>query len=184
VPIEPAAGELAQLGPELPTIEPERSPLWPQNLVDLFIRPARFFSSQLALGKAPYFVFVTWCYGASNAIDRVDRELMRAEFGRPRPLWDHLGPFITESWLGFWTWILFAGALGGLGLWWIGGWWYRLRLRWSGAHEPDKRLARLVLVYSSFVHAGPLIVLALFQTLAYPTSWKRMPPKSPSLFLS
>ncbi len=155
--------------PRLPTaIGPASSPLWPRHLVDLFVRPRRFFSTKLALGKTPYVVFVTWCYGVSHAIDRVDTELLRAELGRPRPVWEHLGPLIAESWLGFWSWVLLTGGISALFLWWIGGWWYRVRLRWSGAPDPDKRLARLLLIYSSFVFAGPAVVATLVQTAVFP----------------
>jgi hypothetical protein len=152
-----------------PPIEPGPSPFWPQHLRDLFFRPRRFFSGQLALGKTPYLVLVTWCYGISSAIDRIDRELLRVELGRARPSWERLGPMITESWLGFWLWVLLAGALGGIFIWWVGGWWFRVRLEWSGALEPDKRLARLVFVYSSFVATGPAVALAVGYSLVYPS---------------
>jgi hypothetical protein len=134
----------------------------------LFVRPGKFFSSQLALGRTPYAVLVTWCYGISSAIDRVDTELMRAELGRARPAWEELAPHVAESWLGFWGWVLASGAFGGLLLWWIGGWWYRTRTRWSGASNPDRHLSRLVFVYSSFVFAGPAVAFVLLQTLLYP----------------
>jgi Yip1 domain len=143
------------------------SPLWPQHLINLFVRPRRFFSSQLAFGQTLYVVIVTWCYGVANAIDRIDQELVRAEVGRPRRGWEQLAPMITESWLGFWAWVLAFGAIGGLLLWLIGGWWYRVRLKWSGAHEPDKRLARLVYVYSSFVQSGPVVAFTLVSTIVY-----------------
>jgi len=161
--------EIQQPTPELPpSIQPRPSPLWPQHLIDLFIRPRKFFAGQLALGKTPYVILVTWCYGISSAIDRIDRELIRAELGSPRPGWDQFGPLITESWLGFWVTVLLLGVIGGLFLWWIGGWWYRVRVRWSGVNEPDKRLARLLFVYSSFVHSGPAVALAVAMTMAYP----------------
>ena len=93
---------------------------------------------------------------------------MRAELGRPRPGWERLAPYVAESWVGFWLWVLAAGALGSLFLWWVGGWWYRIRLRWSGAVGPDKRLARLLFVYASFVLAGPAVAVAVIQTAVYP----------------
>jgi hypothetical protein len=151
-----------------PSLGPGPSPLWPQHLVDLFLRPRSFFSKNLALGNTPYVLFVTWCYGISNAVSRVETEIMRSEFGRARPGWEHFGPFVAESWLGFWIYALAIGAVSGYFLWWIGGWWYRVRLRWSGAPDPDKRLARLLLIYSSFVFSGPTVAAALIQTLAYP----------------
>ena len=53
-------------------------------------------------------------------------------------------------------------------IWWVGGWWYGVRLRWSGVASLDKRLARLAFIYSSFVFTGPAVLLALGQTVAYP----------------
>ncbi len=150
-----------------PPVVPASSPFWPEHLVDLFVRPSRFFSGQLALGRTPYVLLVTWAYGVANAIDRIDTELMRAELGRSRPGWEEMGPLIAGSWLGFWVWALTFGAFAGAGLWWIGGWWYRVRLRWSGATAPDKRLSRLLYVYSAFVTAGPTVLLALVQTLSF-----------------
>ena len=108
---------------------------------------------------------------------------MRAEFGRPRPVWEQFGPFITGSWLGFWSWVLAAGVLSGLGLWWIGGWWYRVRLSWLGAADPDERLARLVFVNSSFVFAGPVVAFTMIQTLAYPTYAEAYASEDPAAFL-
>lgn len=148
-------------------IEPKPSPFWPQHLVDLFISPRKFFSGQLSLGKTPYVILVTWCYGISHTIDRINRELFRVELGNPRSSWEQFGPMITESWFGFWKWVLMSGAIGGIFIWWIGGWWYRIRLKWSGDNEPDKRASRLVFVYSSFVMSGPTVAFALAYTVAY-----------------
>ena len=142
--VEEGKQEIQQPTSELPSsIQPAHSPLWPRHLIDLFFRPRRYFSGQLALGKTIYVVFVTWCYGISSNIERIDSSHLRAEMGRPRPGWEQIGPMITESWLAFWVLVLVVGAISGLILWWVGGWWYRVRLQWSGAHEPDKRLVQL-----------------------------------------
>jgi hypothetical protein len=115
-----------------PPIDAGPSPLWPQHLIDLFVRPRRFFTGQLALGKTPYAVFVAWYYGAAASIDRIDQNLLRAPLGRPRRAWEEFAPYIVDSWPGFWLFILFSGAVSGAVLWWIGGWWFALRARWSG----------------------------------------------------
>jgi hypothetical protein len=44
-----------------------------------------------------------------------------------------------------------------------------VRLRWSGAGDVDKLRARLLLVYSSFVFAGPAVVFLAVQTLQHPS---------------
>lgn len=148
-------------------LEFERSPLLPQHLVDLFIRPRHFFSGQLALGKTPYAVLIGWCYGAASSIERIDSNLLRAEMDHARPGWDQLAPYIVESWPGFWAYVLVSGALAGLALWWLGGWWFTIRLRWSGANDPDRRMARLVMIYSAFVQAGPTVLGALIETAEF-----------------
>jgi len=150
---------------ELPEpIQPESTPLLPKHLVDLFIRPRRFFGGQLALGETPYALFVAWCYGATQVVDRIDQSLIRAELGRPRPGWEQFGPYITESWMGFWVLLLLAGSASALAIWWLGGWWFAVRLRWSGCQEPDRRLARLVMIYSAFVYSGPFVLLYVLYT--------------------
>ncbi len=154
--------------PALPrALEPEGSPLLPRHLVELFVHPRRFFG-ELALGRTPYVVFVTWCYGMATAIERVDEELLRAQIGRPRPGWDQIGPYVTESWLGFWIWALVAGVIGGLFLWHVGGWWYAVRLRLCGAPDADRRLARLAFTYSAFIASAPVILAAALRTLLFP----------------
>jgi len=137
------------------------SPLWPRHLADLFVRPRRFFADQLALGKTPYAVLVAWCYGMSAAIDRIDQEMLRAQVGHARPGWDSMAPYVAGWWPGFWLFVLGIGALSGVLIWLLGGWWFALRVKWSGAADPDRRLARLVMVYSGFVHAAPAIIAAV-----------------------
>jgi hypothetical protein len=166
--VEAGHDPFGQTTPDTATpIEAGPSPLWPQHLFDLFSRPTRFFSSQLGLGRTPYILLATWCYGIASAMDRVDQELLRAEFGEARPSWDVWGPMVTQSWVGYWGFVLTMGVFGGLFLWWLGGWWYRVRLRWAGDPTPDPRLARLVYIYSSFVCAGPTVALALLQTALF-----------------
>ncbi len=166
----PAAGAYGSSipPPPPPPIEPESSPLLPRNLVDLFVRPRRFFTGQLALGKTPYIIVAAWCYGIATSVDRIDQEILKSQLGRSNPFAQRLVSTVTESWPLFWAWVLAIGAINGLLLWLIGGWWYRKRLRWSGAADADKRLARLTYIYSSFVLAGPLVLATLFRTALYP----------------
>lgn len=147
-------------------IVPETARLWPQHLVDIFLRPKHFFSRQLALGSTPYVLFVTWLLGLSAAIDRVDGDLVKADLGTKavNPLLERA----LESWPLYWGYVLVAGVLAGAALWYIGGWWYRVRTRWSGASDPDPHLARLVYVYSGFVLAFPSVAVVVAWTFAFP----------------
>ncbi len=148
-------------------IRTEQATLVPADIADLFLRPTKFFSGRLALGKTPYLVPVIIVYGLAEALDRVSQEMTRGELTDPRPYWETLGPLVTDSWMGFWAVSLLWGAISGVSLWYLGGWWYRIRLGWAGASDPDRRQARLVYIYSGFVWAAPVVAVAIIQTLTY-----------------
>lgn len=150
-----------------PAIGPAPSPFWPQHLIDLFFRPTRFFSGQLALGRTPYVALVTWAFGISSVLDRIDMRMLQAELSDDPERWQVLEALIGD-WPRLWAVVLASGAVSGILLWWIGGWWCRVRLRWSGAEDPDTLLPRLLLIYSSFVFAGPVVLALVAQTLLYP----------------
>jgi hypothetical protein len=159
--------QLDQPTPDLPpALGPSPSPFWPQNLVDLFVRPTRFFEGQLALGKTPYVVLVSWALGVSAAIDRIDSRIMQAELSDRPERWQAVELF-AGTWPKLWAFVLVGGAFSGALYWWLGGWWCKVRLRWSGAPSPDARLARLLLIYSSFVFAGPAVLALAAQTAMY-----------------
>ncbi len=162
----------APLQPVPEPIVPEGTPLLPQHLVDIFFRPGHFFSSQLALGKTPYVIFVTWMLGLASAIDRVDQEMMKVDLGTARA--HNIADLVGASWLSYWGFVLAIGACSGVFLWYLGGWWYKVRVGWSGETDPDPKTARLVYVYASFVAAMPAVLLMVAWTLMfqdYATAW-------------
>ncbi|MFQ5698043.1 MAG: hypothetical protein ACE5IL_07130 [Myxococcota bacterium] len=151
-----------------PRVQETRSPLVPEHLVDVFLHPRRFFTSQLALGRTPYVVAVTWCFGASSAIDRVNESL--GSGGLASSVGSRLAG-AADSWPAFWIYLALSGAGSGLLLWWFGGWWYRVRLGWCGAREPDPRVSRLVYIYSAFVGSAPAVLLVALETVVF-TSYR------------
>jgi hypothetical protein len=103
----------------------------------------------------------------SSAVDRIDTRILQAQLMDDPDRWQTL-EFLIGNWPRLWAFVLIGGLIGGVFYWWVGGWWCRVRLRWSGAKDPDKRLARLLYVYSSFVFAGPAVLALVGQTLLYP----------------
>ena len=135
----------------------------PGPLVDLYVRPGRFFSGQLALGATPYVLFVTLVCGLTGAADRLDRQMIKADLGARSSI---PAPVLT-SWLAYWAFIAAVGALAAGFLWAFGGWWYNVRIRWSGATNADRFTGRLVYIYSSFVHALPALIILVAATAVY-----------------
>jgi hypothetical protein len=136
--------------------------------VDLFFRPTRFFTENLALGKTPYVLLVTWALGMSAAVDRIETRLMQAELtGDTRTL--EVFETLFGDWPSFWLMVAIFGAISGALYWLVGGWWCKVRLRFSGAPDPDPRLARVLLIYASFVSAGPVVAGLVALTALYPS---------------
>lgn len=153
--------------PERPNpIGPEPSPYWPRHLFNLFLRPTDFFKGQLALGKTPNIIIAAWTLGMSGIIDRIDTQIMKAELSDNQTKWNILH-LLLDNWLNMWGIVLISGAVTGYFYWLIGGWWCQLRLKWSGAPSPDARLARLLIIYSSFVYSAPAVLVLLAQTFMY-----------------
>ena len=76
---------------------------------------------------------------------------------------------VMESWLAYWAWIMGLGLFAAITFWYIGGWWYRLRLGFSGVVDPDPRTARLVMTYSSLCVALPIFAALVMYTLVFPS---------------
>lgn len=145
---------------------PAPSPISPGALAALFFRPRAFFTSGLDIGGTPYVLIMAWSMGIVAAMNRIDQNMIQVDLGEPRPGWEELVRFIAD-WPGYWLVVIALGAIGGTILWWVGGWWYKIRIRWSGATDPDPRLARILYVYSDFVMNGPMILWAVVATFVY-----------------
>ena len=148
------------------TLVHKHPPLWQELVIELFFRPRRFFSDLSILMQTKYVVVVTWFFGMSQTMDRIDMELLKAEMGSS----SRRTEFVTgllDTWITYWGVVLVYGSISGLFLWWVGGWWYRKRLEWSGAVDPDHRLARVVYIYASFVVAAPTVIITLIETSIY-----------------
>ena len=146
-----------------------KSSLPPTNLWGLYVAPSRFFSER-NLDYSPYYLLAAWVVGSARTIDRIDKNLMKSDFGVP----DRSLELFTLSWTSFWVIVLGVGLLGAFFLWLIGGWWYRVRLNWAGAANADKREARLVYIFSSLVPAIPNFIAVAIATLfyqSYPAYW-------------
>jgi hypothetical protein len=144
----------------------KRPPIWQELVIQLFFQPGKFFSDLSILLQTKYVVAVTWVFGISQAMDRIDRELLKADFNTDSGMAGLLATYL-DTWAGYWGFVLVYGSIAALFLWWIGGWWYRKRLEWSGAEDPDHRLARVVYIYASFVLAAPYVITTLIQTSLY-----------------
>lgn len=99
-----------------------------------------------------------WTLGAAAGIDRIQMKVLT-------------GSSVANSlsWTMYWTLVALGGLIGGL-LWaLIRGWWFRKRLEWSGAMNPDRPLARRIFLFSVQIVAIPTIVMAIVEFLQHPS---------------
>ena len=110
-------------------------------------------------------VYATWIIGISEVMDRLSLEAFKGDLGmRDNPLESAM-----TSWGAYWALCLGVGTVSAVFLYGIGGWWYRLRILWSGAAEADQRIARRVYIFASLVLSLPYVLLTSLDSIYYPT---------------
>lgn len=148
------AGEVPELALAPP--EPSTKPLAVLWLVYLFFRPRTFFQNFVIHSTPGLTALCAWVYGVSAAFDTIESRLM-----------PETAPGLADSWRTYWALALALGAVEGAFFFAIGGWWYRVRLEWSGASNPAPALARRVYLFASQVLAIPWIAMKASDTAAY-----------------
>ena len=150
----------------------EVASLTPADYVQLFVRPRRFFKGAAALASGRKHRFIAWLGGVAYSIDRMEGTFTKAEAGQFLFLAEKITLAACQTWFGFWLFHALVGIVAGWILWFLAGWWYRMRLEFSGAVAPDARLVRAVCGYQRLVCAIPAIVVAgaytsLFESYAH-----------------
>lgn len=132
------------------------SVLWP---VYIFIRPRAFFES-IAVSHNPMLTLAcVWVFGMSNATNRLAKIIRGPVDSQP----------LDDSWTLTWAAILGLGLVAGGIAYVIGGWWYSVRLRWSGVEAPSRRVATRVYISAAQVMAVPNVAMAAIASTVYAT---------------
>ena len=155
---EPAVQPTSQDTPAPPTDGGWRL----EDLLDLFVRPSRFFSSRRPFVSDEALVIIAWIAGMNGVMGRIEQRMMRGDLDGSGP-----GAIITHSWPGFWGAVLLLGVISGFLSWHLGAWWYRVRLNWSGADEHHSTRPRVVYLYARLVWAGPALLAQVIDTLRF-----------------
>jgi hypothetical protein len=137
----------------------------PAAIRDLFFRPGRFFGSRAVQLRGPAVVLAAWLVGMNFAIGRIERQMVRADLGQE----SGTALIVSSSWLKFWGVVAVAGVVSAAFAWYVGTWWYRVRLRWSGAVDPSVARARAVYLFSGLIWAVPSLLATFSDTLRFPT---------------
>lgn len=110
----------------------------------LIFKPREFFQNEFKRSESPYFLLVLLVYGFSDQLDRMDNQMMKMANGR---LGD--GGLISENWLAYIVLTIVFGLLSGLLYHYLGGWWFNMRVGFSGGKK-DVESSRFIFLYSLF----------------------------------
>jgi len=165
-------GEVNEILSLSTTAAPADTPFrWNADAVtDLLLRPERFFAHLLRTAGSTFPLLIIWINGMAGVVDRIDSQLVMGRILPEAPM--------LQGWVMFWGTVLIGGIMTGLLKWLVGGWWYRMRLGFSGAHDVDKRHARLVYFHAELVWAIPSLVWLALVTPLYPdyhAAWMEAP---------
>lgn len=133
--------------------DPPHPAFW---LTYLFFMPNSFFRYFVLKHTPGLTVLCAWIYGIAGAIDRMDQKILLGK-----------GFQFIDSWGSYWLFAITAGIFGGIFYFIIGGWWYIVRLGFSGAKGSDMHLARRVYLFASQVWAVPALLAATVETGRY-----------------
>lgn len=145
------------------------------RFTQLFMQPRVFFA-RTDFGTRPIeLAFVLYVVGIAAVIDRISSKMTRSELASPSAAMTQSLTWIAESWAHYWLVLAIIGILSMAMFWYIGGWWYALRLRWAGASNVTSMTARRLYVYQEFVAAFPTVLTAFAQTVifsSYGQAWQ------------
>ncbi|WP_350432561.1 YIP1 family protein [Shewanella sp. H8] len=137
------------------------------KLYSLYFRPSQFFSDTNLLQKRWLIFLATAFYSVTGVFERIEQKVIRYDMVNIPESKEALLNTIVTSWFVFWSVSLVIGLLFAWLIWWIGGWFYNLRIKWCGAREFDKDLGRSIYVISNMVYALPATIGMLVVTLCY-----------------
>jgi hypothetical protein len=114
---------------------------------EAFTNFSKFTKEHLMIANPKYLIVAIWIFGMGNAIDRITSS-------------------DSSSWGEVWAIVIFGGILSGALVYYIGGWFYHVRIEWSkGKCTIDT--ARNIYIFSSLPIAVVAIGSLIFNQMAY-----------------
>lgn len=140
-----------------PHASPSAGASW--GWLDLLLQPERFFPDGARRLGGPLRVALILVLGAAGGIARMEFAALRGVLGSSAVL--------AQSWPAYWGGVAAAALVAGPIGYFVGGWWFGLRLRWSGAPGADWGLARRVFLLAGSVGSLPILVFGGLDVLRY-----------------
>ena len=75
--------------------------------------------------------------------------------------------FLTQSWISYWGIVAIVAIFSSFIIWFVYGWWYEIRLKWSGVKGESSDLIRTVNMMQWSIIAIPTLILTIIYTFIY-----------------
>ena len=128
---------------------------------ELFFKPREFFTKNLSVStnKPAYFVFAFIVFGLGYGINQVDKQFAKFELNGTL---DNMS--FLNSWMSYWLSALIVGLLFGMLSYYIGGWFFNVRVKWSkGTNNIVK--SRNIFVYTGVISSVVIIFTSIISSL-------------------
>ena len=130
---------------------------WFMLPVAFFFMPGRFMRSfGVHVGTGAVFLAL-WVTGIASMLNSLENNTM---FGSSSPL-------VVGTWASLWGVAIPAGILRGCGVYWIGGLWYRLRLKMCGLKYATWKTTGRVYILSGFAKQLVYIISIIIATFTF-----------------
>jgi hypothetical protein len=144
-----------------------RSWFTPARLLDLFFDPCAFFARRSNIDFTPAIATAVVLAACVEVMDKIEQKALLLQAGLANEGTQAMVGWMTESWTHYWLCVLGIGLLGTAISWYVQGWWYGLRLRWSGPANVSFPLARRVTALHQLVVALPTLAIVLSETARF-----------------
>ena len=145
-------------------VKPAESIASLKRLTQLFLRPKLFFSDFKMLNRESTYIF-TYIAAMYVFMDRMDSQLIKTEAltGGSLEKYD----WLIHTWIKYWGFTAIASIFIAFFVWFVYGWWYEMRLKWSGVENESSLLIKQVNAMQICVVAIPVVLITLVQTFIY-----------------
>lgn len=143
-------------------------PWEPWWLLRLVFSPKKFFAENLPGAPDIAVNFIVMTVGVALVAQRMAETTSNAVISAK--MTGAVGAKVPDTtWMAFWMSATIGGMFGGWLRYLIGGWWYRVRINWSGDWKANSEYARVVFIHSELVWAAPVLMGLVYETIAYAT---------------
>ena len=136
------------------------------RIVEFLTDPEEFYNKINRKNKLIYIFIaaIAWCCGIGGVTLKITQDYTSAMMGIS-VFQGNL--YAIQDWKFFWFITSIAGLILGIILYWIGGWWYNLRIRWSGDKNIDKRMGRKVFICNVLIKELPIVIVVTICTFVF-----------------